>query len=206
RFGMLETVSEFAGEQLAAHGELEMVRGQHARYFLALGEAAAPHLRVAGQTAWMDRLEAEHPNLRAALAWLLAAREGEEAVRLAGALWWFWYIRGYPSEGQQWLSRTLASGGSSIARAAALVGAGWFALDQGDVTPGLAALEEAVALQRAAGDRQGIATALNWLGNAYVHERQYARAEQIHTEVLALRRQLDDQPGIAASLANLAGC
>ena len=83
RFGMLETVREYALERLAASGEEDAARAAHAAYFLALAERAEPHLLLAGQEAWLDRLEAEHDNLRAALAWL-AGRGGGGAVPAAG--------------------------------------------------------------------------------------------------------------------------
>jgi predicted ATPase len=94
-FGMLETMREYAREQLSRHDELEAANGAHARYFLALAEQAAPQLERCGQLTWLIRLQSEHDNLRAALRWLLDQEEHELALRLATALGYFWVVRRY---------------------------------------------------------------------------------------------------------------
>ena len=95
RFRMLETVREYALERLEESGEADAIRGQHAAYAVALAARAAPALRGPRQAAWLARLEAERDNLRAALAWLAAHGDVERRLRLAGALWWFWYLGGH---------------------------------------------------------------------------------------------------------------
>lgn len=103
RFTMLETIRGYAAERLAASGEGETVRARHADHYLALAEAAEPHLKAAREGAWLARLAADQDNLRAALAWLLARGAGARAARLAVALWYFWWVRGDLSEGRRWL-------------------------------------------------------------------------------------------------------
>jgi predicted ATPase len=101
RFVMLETVHEFAREKLQESAEAEEIRRAHAEYFLTLAEEANPELKGANQLQWLERLEAEHDNMRAALSWALERKEVEVALRLGGTLWWFWSMRGYQSEGRR---------------------------------------------------------------------------------------------------------
>ncbi|HEX9440006.1 MAG TPA: hypothetical protein VF909_10000, partial [Roseiflexaceae bacterium] len=116
RFLMLETIREYALERLAQRGEAVPLRDRHLEYYLALAEAAEPHLRGAEQIVWANRLEGEHDNFRAALAWAheRGAVEGsttagaEAGLRLAGALFWFWDLRDHLSEGRRWLAGALA--------------------------------------------------------------------------------------------------
>src|SRR5262249_53099912 len=111
RFVMLETIREYALEQLTASGEAEAVQRQHAAYYLALAEPGEARLLGPGRLGWLDELEAEHDNFRAALAWYRAAPDGAaDGLRLAGTLWEFWYLRGYNSEGRDWLEGALARG------------------------------------------------------------------------------------------------
>ena len=116
RLVMLETIREFAFECLAKHGETETVQRAHADYYLALVEAAN---RASGQQqhkVWLNCLEHEHHNLRAALSWLIEREEADMALELSNALLRFWELRGHLTEGRQWLERALA--GSSSASAA----------------------------------------------------------------------------------------
>src|SRR5262249_30922023 len=106
-FTMLEMIREYGLEQLAACGEEAAARGRPALVYLALAEQAEPALRGADQTGWLDRLEREHDNLRAALRWAVDVPDGEIAQRLGGALWRFWWVRGHVSEGQAWLAAAL---------------------------------------------------------------------------------------------------
>ena len=111
RFVMLETVHEFAREKLGQSAEAEEIKRVHAEYFLTLAEEAYPELRGPDQLEWLERLEAEHDNMRAALSWALERKEVEVALRLGGALWWFWWMRGHNSEGRRWLEEALAMEG-----------------------------------------------------------------------------------------------
>src|SRR5213595_3597317 len=104
---MLETVREYGLECLASSGEIERTRQAHAAYYLQLSEQAEPELRGPQQAMWFNRLEAEHDNCRAALGWALENGKGEIGLRLVGALWRFWMVRGRFTEGQGWLERVL---------------------------------------------------------------------------------------------------
>src|SRR5262249_39044172 len=121
RYRMLETVREYARERLEASGEADQIGRRHAAYFLALAETAEPELFGPAQVSWFDRLEAEHPNLRAALAWA-TGHDLDLALRLGGALPQFWRLRGHLGEGREALERALAAGeGDPAARAKALL-------------------------------------------------------------------------------------
>jgi predicted ATPase len=111
RFVMLETVHEFAREKLGQSGEAESIKRAHAEYFLTLAEEADPELRGANQLEWLERLEAEHDNMRAALSWASERNEAEVALKLGGALSLFWLLRDYHSEGRRWLEEALAMDG-----------------------------------------------------------------------------------------------
>jgi predicted ATPase/transcriptional regulator with XRE-family HTH domain len=211
---MLETIREYTLERLAARGEAEALRARHLAHYLALAEAAAPHLRGAEQIVWAERLEAEHDNFRVALAWAhdhgaadLSSTAGAEAeLRLAGALFWFWDMRGYSSEGRRWLEGALAriNGPTHTAAwATALYAAGGLAASQGDSR---ARLEESVAIWRELGDRRGLALALSVgtsLGWAMLKERRVAAARALFAEGVALWRELGDRWGLAWALWSL---
>src|SRR5215213_10113162 len=135
RFAMLETIREYASERLEDSSDAEAARHAHAEYFLALAEEAEPMLWGAEDAAWLDRLEHEHDNMRAALSWSIEHEEAELALRLGGALRWYWYMEGYYGEGRRWLEAALGKdwGVAAEARARALEGVGWLANVQGDL-------------------------------------------------------------------------
>ena len=125
RFVMLETVHEFAREKLGKSAEAEEIKRAHAQYFLTLAEEAHPEFKGPDQLEWLERLEAEHDNIRGAFSWALERKEAEVALRMGGALSWFWWVR-YYGEGRRWLEEALAidGRGSPEVRAMALAGAG----------------------------------------------------------------------------------
>src|SRR5581483_1556189 len=109
RYRLLETIRQYAAERLREAGEAEGARDRHLAYFVTLAEEADPKLRGGEERATLDQLEVEHDNLRAALEWsLLSTRAGDAALRLSGALAWFWWLRSYHDEGARWLERALA--------------------------------------------------------------------------------------------------
>ncbi len=206
RYSMLWTIREYAEEQLAVSGEAATIREQHARYYLALVEAAEPHLRSAGRDVWLARLDQEHDNLQAALAWGLAEPERVDlALRMAGALHWFWYFRGYLSEGRDWIERALAAAGGArrtAAGAKALDAAGRLALLQDDYAVMRPRLEESVAVWREVGDAGGLAYALANLGiaTAYRNREISAGGHLLIEEAVEQFRASGDQWGLAFAL------
>lgn len=204
RFVMLETVQEFAREKIEHSGEAEAIRRAHAAFFLALAEEAEPHLTGPGQAAWLERLETEHDNFRAALRWV-EKKEADMALSLAGSLWRFWLVRGHYSEGREWLAGVLAQAGTArtAARAKALRGAGTLAGLQGDYVSMRSLYEESLAIYQELGDKQGIAAALGNLGATAGHQGDYASARSLLEESLARNREIGDRRGIALALNNV---
>ena len=203
RFSMLETIREFGLEQLEATGELAAASARHAATFLELAEVAEPHLRAAGQSEWLPRLELEHDNLRAALAWSL--RGGGDPVvgaRLVAALWWFWYVHGHLTEGRAWLEEALPAATSEL-RLRALDGAGSLAHAQGDYDRATERYGELLRLAREAGDVYGAARGLGCLGLVAQYRGDDARMAALHEEALPLFRQLGDRWNVAWSLGFL---
>jgi predicted ATPase/DNA-binding SARP family transcriptional activator len=135
RYRLLEPIRQYALEKLEESGEAEAAKRAHAEYFLALAQEAEPELFGPREAEWFERLDEEHDNIRAALSWSLEGADPELGLRLAGAIWWFWYWRGHYSEGQRWLQVALGNegGATAIARAKALGGVGWLANRQGDL-------------------------------------------------------------------------
>jgi non-specific serine/threonine protein kinase len=226
RYGPLETVREFALERLEQSGEAAAVRRRHAAYFLALAERAAPHLPLpdlpdraaepgwaaepggAQEAVWLDRLEVEHANLRAALAWgEERARAGEAGpgLRLAGALWGFWYLRGHWGEGRAWLERLLAwrDAAPPAARARALYGAGFAPWSRGEYDRAGERVEELRALCRELGDGAGEASAVCSLGYLASHRGDSEAVLALAREGLALARAAGARRATAWSLALL---
>ncbi len=199
RFAMLKTIREYALEHLSESGEEEPIRQAHANYYLALAERAEPELTGPRQAAWLDRLETEYGNLRAALSWLLGGgteqkERVESGLRMAAALWRFWNIYSL-SEARAWLERGLVSSSASSApvRAKALSETGRLALLQGDHEWAIELLEEALALFKGHEDRTGLALTLAHLGFAAVHADDGERVRALRTEVEALRREPVDR-------------
>jgi predicted ATPase/serine/threonine protein kinase/DNA-binding CsgD family transcriptional regulator len=167
RLIMLTTIREYGRECLRDNGETEITQRAHALYYVALVEEAEPHLKGKQQIQWLTRLERDQENLRAALAWLIEHMETELALRFCAALWHFWYLRGYWSEGRRWLEAALGQPqktAPTLARARALCGAGNLAYYQVDDAAARPLLEESVTLCRFLGDKRELASALGALG------------------------------------------
>jgi predicted ATPase/DNA-binding CsgD family transcriptional regulator len=207
RLTMLVTLREFAVEQLRLSGEAMAVQHAHAAYYLHVAEEIAPKLFGSEQKIWLDRLELEHDNLRAALQWLLEQGETETGLRLGSALWRFWVLRGYLSEGHRWLSLGLNKAETlpvSVAvKAKVLHGAGVLAMYQGDLRRAEALCQESLTLSRQLADKAGIATALQGLAQVMMRMGQFTTARAMREESLAIFRQLGDQWGIANALVYL---
>jgi predicted ATPase/DNA-binding SARP family transcriptional activator/DNA-binding CsgD family transcriptional regulator len=166
RYRILEPVRQYAQERLEESGEAETIRNRHAGFFLTLAERAELELQGESQGEWFQRLEQEHDNLRAALGSLYSQGEVELGLRLAAALWEFWYMHGHLSEGRGRLERGISASGITMVstRARALNGAGWIALFQGDYESARALVEESLTLYRGLESKEGIASALANLG------------------------------------------
>ncbi|MGH2533226.1 MAG: ATP-binding protein [Thermomicrobiales bacterium] len=219
RFGMLETIREYAIEQLTISGEVGDMRRRHAAYCLALAEEAEPGLEGADQRRWLNRLEADHDNMRAALGWALDGRDASEALRLAGAMWRFWSVHGHLTEGRAWLERTLALAGGqesgvrgqgerhdrslTLALAKVLHGAGALAFRQGDDTQARQRFEESVACSRALNDQQRLAGSLYSLGEVARRQTDWDQAVAFFSESERWCRQTGDGAGLARALVGL---
>jgi tetratricopeptide (TPR) repeat protein len=203
---MLEPVRQYALERLREGGEAGEVRRRHAEFFLALAERAEPELSEAGQAMWLDRLERELDNLRAALEWFKESGQGPAHLRLAGALWRFCYLHGHYKEGRRWLERALAWGDDAppSARAKVLLGVGVLTFLQCEYDRARGQLEEALALYRELEDDRGVASASQVLGSIARERGDYGQSEALHEESLALWRELGDEVGEARSLNYLA--
>ncbi len=205
RFWMLQTLREFGLESLTSAGETEVTREAHAAHYLVKAEEAELEQAGAHQALWLAQLEREHDNLRAALSWLMQRTEAEDlekALRLAGALWWFWSVRGYVSEGRQWLDRALArsAGASAAIRAKLLSGAGMLALNQDDYDLAETFCRESLALFRERGDKRESALSLYRLGLAAWWKCNYTAVRSLEEEALTLYRQVGDKGGAADPL------
>jgi predicted ATPase/transcriptional regulator with XRE-family HTH domain len=189
RFAMLDTIREYAWEQLAESAEAPEIRRRHGAYYLALAEAADSGWHGSEQGAWVRQLETEHENLRAALAWAQETGQGETGARLVSALARFWATHGYLTEGRGWLEWALQARGtlSAPARARVLDGASEIAYWQADYGVARAWAEEALALQRTLGQLAPLAAALTNLGRILWRQGDRADAQALLTESQALR-------------------
>lgn len=215
RFHQLRVIREYAVERLVASGETETIRHEHAAYFLALAEQSPAKLTGPEQQGWLDRLEEEHDNLRAALEWYQVAGETDMGLRLAASLCLFWYIRGYLSEGRRWLDTLLDQRPAmsqstnqppklSLAwRANALNASGLLALQQSDFNQAVERLEAALAFQRELGDKPGMASSLNTLGRVARQQGDIERATALHEAALSLWREVGDKWGIGRASLSL---
>ena len=195
RFTMLETIREYAAEHLELSEEASTLHRHHAEHFLALAEEAEPNLIGVGSHAdWLDRLERDHDNLRAALDWLEASGDSGSALRLTAALWRFWDLKGHLIEGRRHLEIALrADGRPTAARAKALSGAADIALTCGDVAKGRLLAEEALELYRTLGHDWGIAFSLLMFAYGIGQEGDWAKAQQLFGESVERFRDLGDE-------------
>jgi predicted ATPase/serine/threonine protein kinase len=201
RFRMLELVREYALERLEESGEAEAIRQRHASFFFALAEEAEPKLLGAQQAEWLDKLEEEHDNLRAALWWLLD-RDATKALRMAVMLRRLWTRHGHLTEGRRWLKAALAKGVGAEAqlRIKALVGTGEVTRQQGDLAAAREFYVEALRLSREIRDKRLIAASSRGLGMLAYMRNDLAAARPLFEEALAAFREIGDTSGISGSL------
>jgi non-specific serine/threonine protein kinase len=208
RFVMLETIREYALERLAASGEEQMIRDAHAAWCVTMAEAAMPSWSSPGQTAWLDRFEAEYDNVRAALEWLAEPSRRDTGVRLIGMLWFFWFVHARWTEGLAWLDRALAwsAGERTLARVRVLNGAACLALMVGDAQRSLDLGEESLAIGREIDDIGAISVAdspLTGLGAAAGMLGDFDRATAYNEAALALCRRLGETVPSAMATASV---
>src|SRR5229473_1210830 len=208
RLALLETVREYGLECLHESGETELLQRAHAEYYLALAERVEPHLRGGGeQLRWLTTLNREQENLRAALRWFVASEETELALRLCGALWWYWFMRGYHKEALHWLEAALAlpmTGRQTAARAQVLAAAGFIHVALGHLEKAQAFLEESIARYKELGDRRGSAHALQFLASVYEAQGDYTMARSLIEQGLNDCRELGDKWNVGLGLNDLA--
>lgn len=212
RFRSLETIREFAIEQLAISGEEANARDAHALYYAELARTGGNELTGPHQAFWLNRLDAELHNLRSAFEWLMIpARSSSDrattALGLAADLWRFWVARGRLREGRVWLTRALDRPEAGVIaaphRARATQYLGNMALDQGDLHEAQRRYEGSLELHTFTSDPVGIASANNGLGLVAYYRGDYAEARLRHETALALRQKLSDRHGLANSIHNL---
>jgi len=212
RFGMLETIHEFALEQLAMSGEEASVREVHGHFLLSIAEdeAGAVGLGESPDGAWMARMEAEQDNIRAMLGWWLGREEGSAAVRLAGAVATFWAWRRAWTEGRDWLERALAIASpatlaEAVSHLRALQWAGNLAAAMGDLQDAVERFEQALALPQSAGSERWRIRVLALLGETLNQRGEFDRAVAYLGEALDVARAWGSPQSIALILWNLAG-
>jgi non-specific serine/threonine protein kinase len=200
RYRLLETIRQYARERLAEADETAPVQRRHANWYLGLTERARVEVWGAAEKEWLDRLDADHPNLREALRWF---RDHDPAagLRLAVGLCRFWYDRGLVSEGRRWLEDLLdRAPDRTVVRARALFGLGWLAFQRGDSVAMKSAMEDSIPIFQENGDDRGAGRSLSYLGRVALQEGCYAEAQAFLRRGLAFLREADDRPGIATTL------
>jgi predicted ATPase/DNA-binding XRE family transcriptional regulator len=208
RFRMLGTIRDFALERQQHRRDAGDLQDRHARYYLMLAEEAARGFYGPESAQSLDRLEDDGPNIRAALRWFHERRDTVRGLRLCAALWWFWYVRGYATEGRAQLAAflalpLLASGEADQPRAEALLGAGSLAHTQGDYIAAADLLATSVRLYRSLGDERSTSAALLAAGFTARVREDYQGARDLLHESLALARHNRHWFVVAAALHHL---
>ena len=214
RYSMLETIRQYASEKLWQAGEGELLRRRHLAYYVDLAERAEPNLRAPDMVLWLDRLEAEHENIRSALEWGLEG-DIEAELRLASALLWFWHIRGHKNEGVEWLERALSieamdhdiqprTSHRARIRGKALNASGSLMVMNHELGRASGRLEESLALFKELGPegKQGMAYALLRLASV---SSARDRAKDMLQQSLTWFREIGDKFGVAETLMQLSG-
>ncbi|MEV5962423.1 tetratricopeptide repeat protein [Kribbella sp. NPDC051952] len=206
RYYMLAVIGEFAADRLVAAGKTDEAADRHAQFYIKLVEEAEAELRGPNQAEWLDRLDGELDNLRAAMAWTLRTRAAKDALRLAGGLWLFCYLRGHYAEGSQWLERSLSLADAVPAEdltgvesycAKANLGAGTLAFLQCEYDAATVRLELALSQYKALDDAAGTALVLQRLGGVARERGDYEAAEDLHCESYDLYESLGDRNGMS---------
>lgn len=205
RFYMLNTLREYALEQLHATGEAETIGRSHAWHYLLQAEIAETALGKANHLAWDDWLHYEHGNLQTASRWMLDHAEPVMALRLVGAIWRFWQVQGVLTEGRYWLSRALAASAevADTFKLKALWGAGWLAENQSDIPTATTCFEAGLSLAQQLQEPRWIALLQTGMGQVRRAQQRYAEARQLFESSLEIFAAIEDREEIAWSLDQL---
>jgi predicted ATPase/class 3 adenylate cyclase len=207
RFDMLTTIREYGLDRLESEGEAPGVRRRHAAFFLELSESAEPHLRELEEGGWLDRLDVEHDNLRAALRWAADHEEGEIGMRLVSALWRFWQLRGHLTEGRRLADEILSlpsAAGRTAERAKALGAAGSLAYWQFDAPAVRKAYSESLEIWEEIGDPRGIAQAALNMSYSHAMDEDPTAAFRLLERSRTLFEEIGDRRGVGDVLWILA--
>ncbi len=202
RYGMLETVQQYASELLEASGQEAEYRHRHAEYFITLAEQADPELRGANQIIWLNTLDDERENLRAALRWLTAADQANDAARLVAALGWYWFMRGDWVEAWHWVTTILdlPTDPEPIVRAKAICRAGGLQLIQGNMAGPPDLIREALAIFTEYDEQEGLAWCSNLMGQLATYKQiDSGTGIQYLNQSIEHFQHLDDEWGVAWS-------
>lgn len=203
RYRLLEPVREYALERLADVGETPVARQQHAHFFLGLAEAARPLITGAQQILWIEQLEREHNNFRAAITWCLETGDTEHVARFGWALWLFWWIHGHQREGRQWLEALLRYDLSPRSRMLALASAAPMAYTENDFDACERYSQEAVALAEELGDSMCAGYAWIGLGLSALQRQDYAQATTSFEAALPPLRTVGDDQMVSLASSHL---
>jgi predicted ATPase/class 3 adenylate cyclase len=205
RFSMLATIREYARERLKESGEENELLRRHALEFARFAEEADGRVRTGDQLLWFSRLEREHDNLRAALDSSMANGDAETALRLGGALGWFWYAHGHALEGCGHITELLArtENAPEELRAQPMYALGVLLDQRGDPERAAGLVERSLAVFREQGDQESVARALNSLGGIKRALGDLESARLLLEQSIHVRRELGDEPGTAAAQTNL---
>ncbi|MGH2616870.1 MAG: ATP-binding protein, partial [Thermomicrobiales bacterium] len=207
RYSMLETIREFAAEQLTDSGEGPAVRDSHVDWMARLAADASRGFFGPDEILWLDRIEREHDNVRAALAWLTSSGDNARALPMTSAIWWFWGTRGYGREALDWIEKVV-SGGAEPAdgdadRIETLTGATWIAALHGEADRAANYAEQAVALARVGADDAALARALFMLSLARGGQGDHVAAVRHADEALTLFQRVGDRTWVPFALNRL---
>jgi predicted ATPase/DNA-binding SARP family transcriptional activator len=203
RYGMLETVRQYGAHMLSEEDEVKETRQRHANFFVQLAESADEDLRDARQIESLKLLDVEHDNLRAALRWAMDQSDADLALRLVGALGWFWFMRGHWKESWQWMRKALdlSTGTNPVIRAKAICRAGGLEIIRGNMVGTVELVDEAMDICRQSEDEEGLAWSLNLMGQAKTwFDKDMDEAIPYLSESVELFRNLGNDWGVAFGL------
>ncbi len=206
RYRLLETIRQYAHEELLQSGEASRMQKRYLDFFVKMSEEAEHKLMGMDQMTWLDRLESEMDNLRAALEWSLEGEQVVDGLRLAGSLWRFWDVRNHRNEGRERLAAFLSHRGATKQtreRAKALYAAGILAQIQNEYATADMYFSEGLEISRKLGDKRAVGYLLLGMAQMWARYRGYKNTRQFLDESLAIFNELGDRWGMALSLEGL---